>query len=448
MTMKVGKAWRCSVCGYVHNGDEPPEECPVCGVSASEFEPVEVEASVASLEDQVTGRIVIAGAGIAGLSAAEAIREKAPEAEVVLLSTEAEPPYYRLNLTRFLAGEISERDLPIHPMEWYAEKRIKLRVETSMQDIDRSNQSIGLQDGSRMHYDKLVVTTGAYPFVPPIEGSEKSGIFTLRTADQAQEILAALELGTRVACIGGGILGLETAGALARRGAKVTVLEAFDHLMPRQLNATGGEVLLRHLGSLGIDVVTRAQAEAFEGEATIAGVRLKDGRTIPAEMAVITVGVRSNIWMLKEAGLLVKNGVLVDHFLRTSDPNIFAAGDVAEHDGVLYGSWAAAQYQGKIAGMNAAGMANEFGGIPRSHMLKVLGKDMVSIGRIHAEDGRDNVVDDLSAENYRMFLLHDGEIAGALLIGDTSLATAAREAVEAQKGATGQSAREIVENLL
>ena len=244
------KAWRCVVCGYIHNGDEPPVECPVCGASASDFEAVEPEAPEA-VEISAASRIVIAGAGIAGLSAAEAARDAAPDAEITLLSAEKEPPYYRLNLTRYLAGEVADGDMSIHSLKWYEEHRIKLVLGTSLAKVHSPEKKIELLDGSQIEFDKLIVATGAHPFVPPIPGSEQPHVYTVRTADDAKTLLGAVSSETQVVCIGGGILGLETAGALARQGASVTVLEAFDHLMPLQLNAAGSDVMARHLYTLG-----------------------------------------------------------------------------------------------------------------------------------------------------------------------------------------------------
>ena len=422
---KEGKAWRCLVCGYIHYGDEPPDECPVCGASSSDFEATGQEAPE-TVDVSTASRIVIAGAGIAGVSAAEAAREVAPDAAITLLSTETEPPYYRLNLTRYLAGEIDDKDLPLHSLTWYEERRIDLMPGTTLAQIFPTEKQVQLHDGSRLAYDKLIMATGAHPFVPPIPGSEQPHVYTVRTADDAKTLLGAVSSETQVVCIGGGILGLETAGALARHGASVTVLEAFDHLMPLQLNAAGGEVIVKHLYTLGIDAITQAQTVKIEPKAVV----LKDGTVLPADVVVITVGVRANDQMLKNAGLPVHQGVLVDNFMRTSNPDILAAGDVCEHDGVIYGSWTAAQYQGKIAGMNAAGEATEFGGIPRSHMLKVLGKKMFSIGQITSHDGSDKSIDDHSDGNYRMFMIHDGALVGALLIGNLKLMKACRSAIE------------------
>ena len=194
------KAWRCEVCGYIHYGDEPPDECPVCGASASEFEAVE-QAAPETVEASAAKRIIIAGAGIAGVSAAEAAREAAPDAVITLLSAETEPPYYRLNLTRYLAGEVADRDLPIHSLKWYEDKRIDLMPGTALAKIFPTEKEAELNDGSRLAYDKLIVATGAHPFVPPIPGSDQPHVHTVRTADDAKTLLGAVSSETQVVCI-------------------------------------------------------------------------------------------------------------------------------------------------------------------------------------------------------------------------------------------------------
>ncbi len=439
------KTWRCTVCGYIHQGDAPPDECPVCGAAAKDFEAVETRDAAQAVEPSApsTQRIVIVGGGIAGLSAAESAREASPEAEIVLLSAEGELPYYRLNLTRYLAGELDDDTLPVHPAKWYEEQRIDVRLGMELATIDTTGKAIELTSGDRVEYDKLVIATGAHPFVPPIPGRELPHVHTLRTANEAKAILTAVKKGMQVVCIGGGILGLETAGALARHGAGVTVLESFDHLMPRQLNSAGSEVLAKHLYTLGIDVMTQVQAERIDAKS----VELSGGSILPADLVVIMVGVRANTGPLAAAGLPVRFGVLVDNYMRTSNPDVLAAGDVCEHDGVMYGSWAAAQFQGKIAGMNAAGSPTQFGGIPRSHSLKVLGKNMFSIGEISSTDGSYRMIDE-AGDDYRMFMLHDEVLVGALLIGDTGLMQACRKAIEERRPlGTGATAADVAAQL-
>lgn len=468
----VAGAWCCSVCGYVHQGAEPPDVCPVCGVDKSAFEPHETEAIPAVVvsswiclncsyvhegaeppesclvcgaaadrfqpesreepEEAGTfnGRLLVVGAGIAGVTAVESFRKHAPDAQVVLLSAEQELPYYRLNLTRFLAGDCTESELPIHEQAWYDENLIELRTGAEIDEILPESGEVRLKNGERMAYDRLILAAGAHPFIPPFQGVKKSGVLALRTLANARAILDRVQPEMKCICIGGGLLGLETAGALAARGAAVTMLEGHDWLMPRQLNRRAGEILLSHVERLGITVLRNARTKEILGSEQVSGVLLQDGRSIPADLVIIATGVRPNSHLGRRLELEVDKGVVVDHYLRTSLPNIYAAGDVAEHNGVLYGSWAAAQFQGSIAGMNAAGLKVEFGGVSRSNTLKVLGVDLVSIGRFVPEDGSCTVLESESEEAYCRLVFQDGRLIGAVLVGDASVAGPVKKHIE------------------
>ena len=431
MQKNIDTTWRCSICGYIHYGDEAPETCPICDAKAEDFKEIEV---IVRPEQRDPGRerVVIIGAGIAGVSAAETIREHAPLAEIILISKEDAFPYMRLNLTRLLAGEFAEKNLPLHSETWYEEHNIELLRGISVERLNLTEKAVELENGRVIQFDKLISAMGSHPFVPPIPGAALKNIFTVRTVEDVHHILDAVDPGTNVVCIGGGILGLETAGALAKREAKVTVLEAFEYLMPLQLNAEGSRVLQEHLGTLNIEVVTNAIADCILGDGHVTGVHLKRGQLLPAEVVVITAGDRANAELMEQAGLTVKKGVLVDNFLRTTNPDIYAVGDVAEHDGVRYGSWSPAMYMGRIAGMNAAGVPTEFGGIPRSHLLKVLGKPMLSIGTTTPTDGSYRMIEDHADNGYRMFMFRDGRFVGCLLIGKLKLMKPVRKGIQAR----------------
>ena len=424
-------SWRCVVCGYLHEGAAAPADCPVCGAGADQFEAVHEPASVANIEAvDDEGRFVIIGAGVAGVSAAETLREKLPQAEVTLISTEKELPYYRLNLTRYLAGEIDRDTLPLHPADWYEKQRIRLIRGAQVRGVDPVLKNVTFDDGAKLSFDKLIMATGSHPYVPPLPGVDKPGVVTLRTAADADTILDAVRNGVACVCIGGGVLGIETAGALAARGADVTMLESHAWLMPRQLNEQAGGVLEKHMSGLGVKVIKHARSAAIEGDNAVSGVKLVDGRIIPAEMVILTTGVRPNTALARKAGIEVNNGIVVDNHMRTSVPGVYAAGDVAEHNGQLYGAWAPSQHQGSIAALNAAGRMITFGGMPRANTIKALGIDISSIGKINAEDGSYAVIDEEKDGAYSCFILHDGRLVGAILIGFSGLAAAARIAIE------------------
>lgn len=443
MTSGTSKSWRCVVCGYIHHGDAPPDECPICGAPASDFEPFE-EAHAVHAAPAVSGpaQIVIVGGGIAAVSAAEAARRTSADAKITLVSREPELPYYRINLTRFLAGEIEASELILHPAAWYEKQNIGIRTGAVVESV--GPKQIRIRDGAPLPFDKLILATGANAFLPPTPGTDRNHVMTLRTIEDAQRLVEALRPGLKCVCIGGGILGLETAGALTRRGAVVTLLEGHPYLMPRQLSRRAGEIMKGFVEGIGIQLRTEARTK----EITEAGVLLERGETLPADLILFTTGVRSNTNLAQQAGLTVNNGIVVDNHLQTTNPDIFAAGDSAEHNRILYGSWAAAQHQGSIAGMNAAGAQVEFGGIPRSHTLKVLGLNMTSVGKFEPEDDSNRVIEDEQGTRYQRFVFRDGRLVGAILMGDTSLTAAASKAIESGSDFSGcETIRAIVDRL-
>lgn len=424
--------WKCLVCGYVHRGSAPPDECPVCGAGPEDFEALALEAvepAAAAAPADRAGRVVVIGAGIAGVAAVEAVREADRDAEILLVSSEPELPYYRINLTRYLAGEVDEAALTIHPEAWYQEQRIDLRLGEEVEHLSPEGHTLTLRGGGTEIFDKAILTVGASPFAPPIPGGDRQGVTSLRSLADARRILGAARPGQRCVCIGGGILGLEAAGALARRGMEVILLERSEWLMRRQLDQAGAALLETTVVRLGIAVRKSAGVAEIQGDQGVTGVRLEDGTLLPADLVLITAGVRSSVALARAAGLEVRQGVVVDDLLATSHPDVFAAGDVAEHSGVLYGTWDPARYQGSIAGRNAAGQRVEFGGMPRAHTVKVLGLPLFSIGRIEA-DAETTEIAGRTGERYARLLFEGGRLAGAILVGDTGAAAAVRNAVE------------------
>ncbi len=474
MVADTGRVWRCAVCGYIHRQPEPPECCPVCGTPRSGFEPfVEEGVSVPKVpvqrwrcvnctyihtgpqppeycpvchapSDRMEGiqgaaeeisrsgagsKVVIVGVGIAGISAAEAIREASGQAEITLISKEPALPYYRLNLTRYLAGEIGLENLPIHPEEWYREKNIQLLKGMEVSRVLPEEQTVALHGGEKIPFEKLILTVGSHPFLPPFPGAYKEGVTTFRTVNDARQILETARPGSKCVCIGGGILGLETAGALARRGVEVTLVEGYGWLLPRQLTERAAKFLERRVKEMGIKLLVNAQTGEIVGDERVAGVQLKDGRVLPADVVVVSTGVRPNSYLARLAGLEVNQGIIVNNCLFSSNPSILAAGDVAEHRGVLYGIWAPSQYQGNIAGLNAVGISAEFGGIPKSNTLKVLGFDLFSIGKLEPDDASFTVIEQEMDDQFYRFVFRDTHLVGAILLGNTELSIAVNTAV-------------------
>lgn len=423
--------WRCLNCEYIHEGEAPPDFCPVCGAPAERFE-VYAGAPVVVRSAAQPGRIVIAGAGIAGVSAAEAIRKAAPDTEITLISREAHLPYYRLNLTRYLAGEVSGDGLSLHPPEWYETNRIALLSEVELCGVDPDGKHLRLRNSENLAYDKLVLAIGSHPFVPPFPGASRGNVTPLRTKDHADLILEQCLAGSRCVVIGGGLLGLETAGALAGRGVEVALLEGHGWLLPRQLNERAARILEERVRQIGVTIHGKARAEELLGDERVREVLLESGERLATDMVVVATGVRSNSYIARLAGLEVNRGVVVDNSLCSSHPDILAAGDVAEHHGVNYGTWGPSLFQGTIAGGNAVGGRAQFAGIPRANMLKVLGYDLFSIGQTAPEDASYATceVTEEDSGNHCFFMFRDSHMVGAILMGDTRMSGQAKHVIE------------------
>ena len=385
------------------------------------------------LESEKALRVVIVGAGIAGVSAAEAAHSAAPESDITLISEEKTPPYFRMNLTRYLAGELDRTRLDLHKKEWYLQNHINLMLDRTVSAVDPAGHTVTTSGGEMIPYDKLILTAGASPFVPPFAGKDKQGVQTVRTLDDADYILDACRDHAEVVCIGGGLLGLETAGAIAHRGANVTVVEALDWLLPRQLDRTGALILKENIESMGIKVIVPGKTKEIVGEDKVSGVLLEDGTLLPATLVVVSAGVAPNLTLAKAAGLAVNRGILVSDHMETSDPDIFAAGDIAEHHSRVYGLWTPAKSMGTVAGKAAVGKKATFPGDPPSAKLKVLGIDMFSIGQFAPSEPSDLLVAQANDGNYAAFLFRSGLMIGAILLGDASWSAEVKQAVEEKR---------------
>jgi nitrite reductase (NADH) large subunit len=365
-------------------------------------------------------RIVVVGNGLAGTITAKMLREGDRSLDIDVFGAEAYPYYPRPNLIELLAGRMSEERLFAFAPSWYESQKIGLRLSSPVHRAIPETRRIQFASGHLESYDILCLAEGASPAVPPLPGAGRTGVFTLRTLDDARAVLERLRTaGPRAVVLGGGLLGLEIARALRQRGADVTVIEFFPYLLPRQLDQPGAAVLQKHIESAGIHVRTGAVAEEILGDAEARGLRLKSGETIPADLVLIAAGVRPNTDVARSAGTEVDKGVLVDDHMRTSRPDIFAAGDAVQHNGRVYGFIPAAFEQARTAADAILGRPRAYVGTIPSSTLKVMGVALTSVGQIqpekpHHEELRREITD---AGIYRKLVLEDGRLIGAIWMG-------------------------------
>jgi nitrite reductase (NADH) large subunit len=361
---------------------------------------------------------LIIGNGIAGTTAAENIRKNDKESKITIVTDEDLPFYYRIRLNEYISGDITEQDLRAKKDLWYEETGIELRLKTRVVGADAGEKTVITENNERLPYDHLLIATGSHSFVPPIKGSDSKGVFAIRNIQDAREIIAYAKGIEKIVIIGGGLLGLEAGNAFLKLGKRVTVVEFFSRLLPRQLDSEGAGRLQTIMEGMGFAFRLGAKTEEIESDDMLNAVRLEGGDSLPANMVVVSAGVRPNMELAEPLGLEFDKGIKVDNHLRTTKGDIFAAGDVAEFEGMPYGIWPAAMEQGKIAGTNMAGGDVTYKGTTMANTLKVVGIDLASAGDIDAENKHESIVS-INEGSYKKIVLETNQIIGCIMLGDT-----------------------------
>ena len=437
--------WQCTVCGYIFEGEEPPEFCPVCDARRDEFELIQENIELTEQPAEDVGTVAIVGSGAAGMEAARAVRGNLPNARIHIFSREPHAFYSRFHLTSYLAGEKSREDLFVYPPQWYEEQDFLCHFGEEVKRIVPPEREL-FTENDVLHYDRLILASGARAFSPSLAGEEKEGVFVLRRLEDADAILAYLKQVEEVAVVGGGVLGLEAAAGLARRGKNVRVFERSGRLMRRHLDSTVSQWLKEELEGLNVEIELHADVLEIEGKGRASWIRLRSGQRFPAQLVLLSLGIWPNAELAEEAGLQVNRGVVVDDFLASSDPFIFAAGDVAEHRGRVYGLWTVSAEQGRLAGQNACGQnANPYTGSVSSVFLKVVGPELASVGQFESKrpEEKEYVFSDPREKIYRKLVLRKEKVVGGVFWGNNRLAAAVERLVKTGQGVPEQVIREF-----
>ncbi|MFI6942851.1 nitrite reductase large subunit NirB [Streptomyces sp. NPDC050418] len=371
--------------------------------------------------------LLLVGHGMVGQRFLEALVERGVTGthRVAVLCEEPRPAYDRVHLTSYFEGRSAE-DLSLTPVEFMAENGIELHLGEAAETVDREAKAVTTRTGRTFAYDTLVLATGSYPFVPPVPGKDAEGCFVYRTIEDLEAIEAYAKDATRGAVVGGGLLGLEAAGALKGLGLDTRIVEFAPRLMPAQVDDGGGAALLRTIERMGLTVHTGAGTEAVVtgDDGRVGAMRLTDGSELPTDLVVFSAGVRPRDQLARACGLTVgeRGGITVDEECRTSDPAVFAIGECAQAaDGKVYGLVAPGYAMAEAAADAVAGFPGSFTGADMSTKLKLLGVDVASFGDAHGatEGCLDVVYADSRSGTYKKLVMDpEGVLLGGVLVGD------------------------------
>lgn len=380
-------------------------------------------------------KVVIVGSGLAGVTAARTIREGDPKTRISVYTNENYFYYPRPRLYEVLSGEAKPEEICMFSEKWYEKRGIKVHLSKTVVGIETAKKELLLEDGLRVDYDRLLLASGAHPFVPPIRGVEKTGVFTLRSMKDALTVKEHTKKTREAIIIGGGLLGLEFATSLRKLGQQVEVVEIFPRLLPRQLDQDGAMMLKDRIETRGIKIVLGATTEEILGKETVSGILLDNGKELSGDFVLISAGVRPNTDLAAEAGIKVEKGVVVDQYLQTSANDVYAAGDVAEFDGRVYGIIAAAMEQARIAATNMLEKEKQaYEGTIPSNTLKIVGIDLTSMGLVNPEGSQYEEIKKIDEERgvYKKIVLQQGRIVGAIILGDRKGVTPIKNLMDQQ----------------
>ena len=360
-------------------------------------------------------RLIVVGNGMVGLRLVEELLARAPDRyDLTVVGKEPRPAYNRVLLSSLLAGEVSDEDVRLRDLAWYAENGVRLILGVQAEQLDPGTGTVRLADGSDLAFDRLVLATGSQPIRPPMPGLDLSGVLTFRDLADVDAIHAACARGHRAVVIGGGLLGIEAAYGLARAGLAVDLVHLMDRLMERQLDAPAAALLKTLVERKGI----------FEGRGTVEGVRLKDGRVLPADLVVIAIGIRPETTLARQAGIACNRGIAVDDRLETSAAGIHSIGECAEHRGVCYGLVEPGYAQARILAESLTGGSDTYTGSVLATNLKVSGVCVFSTGEFLGREGTEEIIlSDPGLPAYKKLVIRrtaEGQrLVGAVLFCET-----------------------------
>ena len=368
---------------------------------------------------------VIIGNGPAGVHAIESIRQRDPKGTITLISKEDIAPYSRIMLPELMSGELEDVSLYYRGTDFYERHAVNSRLGKTVTEIVCNEKKLVLNDGETICYDKLLIASGSSPVVLPFAQNPPKGVFSLWNKADAEELKEFLKGNpSHIVIVGGGLVGLQAARALAGPGKDITVVESLSRLMPNQLDEAASRMLAEAAEKAGVRVLCGVTVEALEAaDGKVAGLRSSQG-LLPAQLVIVAVGVRPNLDFAVDKGLDIGVGLRVNNEMRCNVPDIFAAGDIAEAPGLLEETnvmrplWLCAVQQGKIAGTNMAGGSIRYQGSLALNSIELFGLPVVSVGKLGGADIEELCIHPPGNGIYKKLFLQEGRLAGFILVGD------------------------------
>ncbi len=376
------------------------------------------------MEREANMNYVIIGNGVAGIHAAETIRQFDPTGKITMISDEVFPPYCRPMISMVLEGAVPPEKIPIRPSSFYEEFKIEPVLGNRVSAVDVDNRVVSV-NGQMVPFDRLLIATGADPRRIKADGLDLKNIFFMRTESHVRQMLAALPAVRKALVLGGGLVGFKASYGLLRRGIQVTMLIRSGYPLSMQVDPEAGRMIWDELKAHGLDVRLGVEATAFEGKDTVSRAHLSDGTLISCDMVVIGKGVFPARGFVPKEKIKVDAGIVVDEHMQTSAPGVFAAGDVAESADIarktpwVNAIWPEAVAQGRIAGVNMAGRRTAYKGSLSRNVIRIFGMDVMTAGLITppAAEGFDILsIKDSRTKTYRKMVFRGDRLAGMVMV--------------------------------
>jgi NAD(P)H-nitrite reductase large subunit len=370
-------------------------------------------------------KYLIIGNSAGGIGAAEAIRQVDKAGSIIIISDELYSAYSRPLISEYLAEGRPMEKMLFRPADFYEKNNIRTLLGRKVERFDIDEHAIELESGQGIIWEKLLLATGGVPVVPPIEGIEAREVFTFTTLDDAKAIDKSLNRAARAVVIGGGLIGVSVTEALVKRGTQVTVVEMKERLLNTILDEEASALEEETLRRAGVSIITgHTVAEINDSSGTVSSVTLDDGCRIPCNLVIVAIGVLPRTELVSGNGIKTNRGIVVDRYMTTSSPDVYACGDAAEAYDFIYGEnrltpiWPNAYLGGRVAGFNMAGIPTEYPGGTAMNSLKYFGLDVVSAGIVTPPNDSYEVLSKKYSNIYRKVVLKDGLVVGMVFVGN------------------------------